>query len=41
MYCGGTIFVDHASGMINIYPQGSLGTSDTLRSKEIYENKAK
>ena len=41
MYCGGTVFVEHASGMIDIYNQVSLGTSDTLRSKEIYENKAK
>ena len=30
MYCGGTLFVDHASGMVQVYHQTSLGTSDTV-----------
>ena len=37
MYSGGTVFVDHASSTIIIYNQVSLGASDTVRSKEIYE----
>ena len=37
MYCSGTVFVNHTSGVITIYYQVSLGTSDTVRSKEIYE----
>jgi len=40
MLCGGTFFVDHASGLIIIYNQVSLGTSDNIRSKEQYEMKA-
>ena len=37
MYSGGTIFVDHASQYINLHCQVSLGTSDTIRSKELHE----
>ena len=37
MYCGGTVFVDHASGVIKIHHQVSLGESDTVRSKELHE----
>jgi len=40
MLCGGTFVVDHASGLIIIYNQVSLGTSDNIRSKERYEMKA-
>ena len=32
-------FVDHACGLIIIYNQMSLGTSDTICSKELYELK--
>ena len=39
MYSGGTVFVDHASSMISIYNQVSLGASDTIRSKNSYEAK--
>ena len=37
MYSGGTLFIDHASSMIYIYNQASLGNSDTIRSKNAYE----
>ena len=37
MYCGGTVFFNHASGVIKIYHQVSLGASDTVRSKELHE----
>ena len=37
IYCGGTVFVDHASGVIKINHQVSLGASDTVRSKELHE----
>ena len=37
IYSGGTVFVDHASSTIIIYNQVSLGTSDNVRSKELYE----
>jgi len=40
MYCGGTLFVDHATGHIKIYNQVTLGASDTIRSKELYELQA-
>jgi hypothetical protein len=39
MYSGGTVFVDHASSMISIYNQVSLGASDTIRSKNSHEAK--
>ena len=37
MFCGGTIFVDHASGVINVHHQVSLGALDTVRGKELHE----
>ena len=37
MDCGGIVMVDHASGVIKIYHQVSLGASDTVRSKEVHE----
>ncbi|MGH3053526.1 MAG: hypothetical protein ACRDL7_00935 [Gaiellaceae bacterium] len=37
MFCGGTIFCDHASGLINVHHQVTLGASDTLRSKLLFE----
>ena len=40
MYCGGILFVDHASGMVQVFHQISLGASDTIRSKEYYETQA-
>ena len=40
MLCGGTLFVDHGSSKIDIFHQVSLGTSDTIRSKELYEQAA-
>ena len=40
MLCGGTFVVDHASGLIIMYNQMPLGTSDTISSKELYEMKA-
>ena len=40
-YCGGTIFVDHATGLVKAYHQVSLGASDTLRSKRKFEQEAR
>lgn len=40
MYFGGTLFLGHATGHINIYNQVTLGASDTIRSKELYELQA-
>ena len=39
-YCGGTLFNDHASSKIDVFHQISLGASDTIRSKELYEQQA-
>ena len=36
-YCGGTLFYDHASGLIFVQHQVSLGASDTIRSKNTFE----
>ena len=40
-YCGGTIFIDHATGLVKAYHQVSLGASDTLRSKRKFEQEAR
>ena len=40
MYYGGTLFNDHTFSKIDVYHQVSLGVSDTIRSKELYEQKA-
>ena len=40
MYCGGTLFNDHASSKIDVFHQVSIGASDTLRSKGEFEQKA-
>jgi hypothetical protein len=37
MVSGGTLFVDHVTGYIKVYNQVSLGGSDTVRSKELFE----
>ena len=37
MYCGGTVFVDHVSGVIKLHHQRSLGSSDNMRIKELNE----
>ena len=37
MYCGETVFVDYASGVIKIHHQVSLCAFDTVRSKELHE----
>ena len=37
MYCGGCIFVDHASGHIHVVNQTSLSSHQTLRAKEEFE----
>lgn len=36
-YCGGCIFVDHASSLIHIEFQSSLSSHDTLRAKVAFE----
>ena len=41
MFCGGTIFVDHASGLIHVEHQLSLGGSDTVRSARRFEQFSK
>ena len=38
--CRGTLFVDHTSGYMNICNQVSLGSADTVWSKETYEDEA-
>ena len=40
IYCGGTLFSDHASSKIEMYHQVSLGATDTVRSKNLYEQEA-
>ena len=37
MYCGRTVFVDHASGVIQIHHQVTLRAPNTMRSKELHE----
>ena len=37
MFCGGSLFVGHATSMVKVYNQVSLGTSDTIRAKQMYE----
>ena len=39
IYCGGTIFVDHVWAKIDVCHQVSLGASDTVRNKELYEKR--
>ena len=41
MYSGGCIQVDHASGFVNVEHQVSLNTHETLRSKLLFEAKAR
>ena len=40
IYCGGTLFNDHASSKIDVYHQVSLGASNTIRSKGLYKQQA-
>ena len=40
-YCGGTIFVDHASGLVRVYPQINLTAAETLKSKRRFEQWAR
>ncbi|MGH3624340.1 MAG: hypothetical protein ACRDQ5_21565, partial [Sciscionella sp.] len=40
MYCGGTIFCDHASSLIDVRHQVSFGAHDTIRSKNLFERMA-
>ncbi|MGH7954774.1 MAG: hypothetical protein ACREOZ_02315, partial [Gloeomargaritales cyanobacterium] len=37
MFCGGTIFIDHASHLIKVCHQVTLGATDTIRSKRLFE----
>ena len=37
MHCGGTISVDHASGLIHVEHQPSLTAQETIRSKWLFE----
>jgi hypothetical protein len=41
MYCGGTIFVDVASGTVHVYHQVSLAAADTLLSNAQFEHEAR
>jgi hypothetical protein len=36
-YCGGLILADHASGYLQAHHQISLGSSDTIKSKRLFE----
>ncbi len=40
MFCGGTLFNDHVSSKIDVFHQVSLGASDTIMSKKLYEQQA-
>jgi Reverse transcriptase (RNA-dependent DNA polymerase) len=40
-YCGGTVFVDHASGFMFIKNQVSLGAAETIRAKNLFEREAR
>jgi len=40
-YCGGTIFVDHATGYMFVKNQVSLEADETLRSKHAFEREAR
>jgi len=40
MYCGGTLFYDAALRLIQVYHQVSLGGSDTVCSKNLFEPEA-
>jgi hypothetical protein len=37
MYQGGCLFIDHASGYVHVEHQVSFSTTDTLRSKHLFE----
>ena len=37
---GGTIFVDHASSLIHVKSQKTLGSTDTIQSKRLFERMA-
>ena len=37
LYCGGCLFVDHATGFVHVEHQTSTSTHDTLRAKESFE----
>ena len=37
MYCGDTLFNDHAASKIDVFHQVSLGATDTIRNKNLYE----
>ena len=39
-FCGGTIFVDYASGYIDVRHQPTLSATDTVRSKLEFEDAA-
>jgi hypothetical protein len=40
MYCGGTIFVDHASSRVFIKNQVSLNAGETVMAKRAFEREA-
>ena len=40
MLSGDTVFIDCATSLVKIYNQVSSGTTDTIRSKELYEMQA-
>ncbi|MGH7974178.1 MAG: hypothetical protein ACREBR_01535, partial [bacterium] len=40
MICGGTIFCDHASHLIDVRHQLTFGATDTIRSKRMFERMA-
>jgi hypothetical protein len=39
-YCGGSIYIDHALGLLYVAHQASLGASDTIKSTKMFERMA-
>jgi transposase InsO family protein len=39
-FCGGALFIDHASGRIAVHHQVSFGAADTIKSMLLYERRA-
>ena len=40
MFSGGCVFIDHASGYVNIKPQVSINETETMNSKLTFEREA-
>ena len=40
MFCGETIFIDHTTSKVDIHYRVSVGASDAVQYKELYEQEA-